>query len=732
MAEVGTYYITIMPEMSKFTGGVKSALGDLGSDSGKAFNSSFVDIVKGSAIGTMLGGIASSLGNTFMSGISTGISRLDTLNNFPRVMQSFGYSADEASDAVNLIMERLRGLPTASQDVVALTQAISDSTGSLDTASRAALGFNDMLLAGGASTQEVATATGVLNRVLGKQSATAAQWQSIVSVMPKQMDMVAESMLGAGASSMDLYAALEDGTVSYNDMLNAIIKLDEEGSGAIASFYDQAKANSIGIGSAIANIQNRVGAGWANVLNAIGQQEIHDVLERTADAFKAPLDALASGIAYLKEQISNTSIMENAAKVLGLIGDAISGIWNDGGPTILKSLADSFVSLIDGALQWLADHGDFVTTAVWGLAGALAALAGWQLGAGLAALPGVLAALGTALAANPFGIIVSGIAIVVAALYGFFTQTETGRQLWQGFCDALSTLWDGLQNDWATLMGVLQREWESFKAWISGIPDWFGGIIAGILAKGAEFRAWWDKSWKEASDSCTRVWNNISTSVSTLWGNIVGGVLAKGGELAQWWNTHWNNVKTTASNAWNSIKSDISSVLSGIVSNISERFNSALSTVRSVFDSIKQSISDKINAAKNAVSDAISAIKGLFNFSWSLPRPTLPHINWHMEDVMGLLSIPVFDGISWYGKGGVFSAATLIGIGEKGKEAALPLNKQTYGEIARGIQGEMGIGGSGVIIDKLADTIVVREEADIDRIADALDRKIRRERMAMA
>ena len=70
--------------------------------------------------------------------------------------------------------------------------------------------------------------------------------------------------------------------------------------------------------------------------------------------------------------------------------------------------------------------------------------------------------------------------------------------------------------------------------------------------------------------------------------------------------------------------------------------------------------------------------------------------------------------------------------GEKGKEAALPLNKQTYGEIARGIQNEMGIGGSGVIIDKLADTIVVREEADIDRIADALDPKIRRERMATA
>ena len=104
MAEVGTYYITIMPEMSKFTGSVNKAMGDLGGTSGKTFNGSFLDVVKGSAIGTALGGVASKLGSTFMSGISTGISRLDTLNNFPRVMESFGYSADEASDAVNNIM----------------------------------------------------------------------------------------------------------------------------------------------------------------------------------------------------------------------------------------------------------------------------------------------------------------------------------------------------------------------------------------------------------------------------------------------------------------------------------------------------------------------------------------------------------------------------------------------------------------------------------------------------
>ena len=718
MAEVGTYYITIMPEMSKFTGSVNKAMGDLGGTSGKTFNGSFLDVVKGSAIGTALGGVASKLGSTFMSGISTGISRLDTLNNFPRVMESFGYSADEASDAVNNIMEHLRGLPTASQDVVSLTQSISDSTGDLDLASRAALGFNDMMLAAGASTAEMSTASGILNRILGKGSATTAQWQSLMSVMPKQLDMVAESMLGTGASSMDLYEALENGTVSYNDMLAAIAKLDEDGGGKMASFYDQAKANSIGIGSAIANVQNRIGAGWANVFNAIGQQEIHDALEKVADALKAPLDALANGLAYIKDKVGNTAIFENIKKVMTDIGDAIGGLWKDGGPDMLKSLADSLVNLTDGALQWLADNGDLVKTAIGGIAGALAAIAGFKIGTELAKLPTTFAALTTALSANPFILIVGGISALVMALYTFFTQTETGKQMWSDFCTIMSDLWAGLQQDWANLCAVLSQEWESFKAFIDGIPAWWQGICD-----------YWSNAMSEQAENFKVSWDKIKADFSAAWDAIKAGASEKWNAIKTTMGTAVESIRSNVSQKWEAMKTNISSLSDSIKSTVSDRFNAAKNAALNVFDSLKNGIVDKIRWAKDTMAGIVDSIKGLFNFSWSLPRPSLPHINWHWDTVGGLLSIPVFDGISWYAKGGVFDTATLIGIGEKGKEAALPLNKQTYGEIARGISDEMGVAPS---VTVSGNTFYVREEADIDRIADALSRKIRRERMAMA
>lgn len=775
MAEVGTYYITIMPEMSQFTGQVKSALGSSGTESGKEYSTSFLDVIKGSAIGSALGGMASKIGSTLMSGISTGISRLDTLENFPRVMESFGYSADDASAAVENIMEHLRGLPTATQDVVALTQAISDSTNDIDLASMAALGFNDMLLAAGATTQDTATATGVLNRILGKGSATTAQWQSLMAVMPKQLDLVAESMLGAGASSMDLYAALEDGTVSYNDMLAAIVRLDEEGSGATKSFYDQAKANSIGIGSAIANIGNRIGAGWANVFKAIGQQDIHDMLEGVADGLKAPLDALANGIEYLKEKIGETSIVQNAAEVFKTLGSAISGLWNDGGPAMLKGIADGIINLIDGALQWLADHGDVVTTAVWGIAGALAALAGWQLGAGIAALPGLLAGIGTALMANPFGLVVGAIAAVTAALYGFFTQTETGKAIWQGFCDLLSTTWEGLKQDWANFTEVLTQEWQSFQDFIGGIPEWWQGVKDGWAQKVEETKTAISEKWEsikadaaakweaiklsifqkamgirddvrakihDLTENISTAWENVKTTATQKWESIKLAIFqkvmalrdsarAKIHELREDASTTWENMKTAASDKWNSIKTSVSEKATALKTAVTDRFSSLKSSVTQTWDNIKNSISDKITAAKNKVTEMVNAIKNLFNFHVSWPHIPLPHfsvsgsanpLDWLTNGVPSI-------SVSWYAKGAIFTKPTVLpGLGDV-REAAIPLNRKSYGEIAHGIEGEMG-NSRGVVIT--GNNFYIREELDIDRVADKLNRKISRERWAMA
>lgn len=710
MAELGTYYITIMPSMNKFTGAVKSAMGDEGTKSAEKFSSNFMDVLKGSALGTMVGNLASSLGSQLMNGIGVGIQRIDTLKNYPRVMEALGYSTQEADDSVQLIMKHLDGLPTTTQDMVTLTQSIADSTGDLDLATRAALGFNDMMLANGASAGEMTQAMGVFNRVLGKGNATAAQWMSLQSVMPAQLNMVARELMGQSASAEDLREALNNGDIAWNDFLAAIVKLDTEGSGSVASFADQARANVDGIGTALTNLPNRIGAGWANIFDAIGRENISKPINDLSYGIRDAMTRVADGISYIMDRIRETGIAENAAKVFKSIGDALTALWQDGGPSYVKEFADALIDLTSGALQWLADHGDAVKVAVMGIVGAIGGLLAFNFGAWLAGFQGLIVPLFAAIAANPFVALATAIAAAVMAIYGFFTQTEAGREIWANFCSALNDLWNGLQADAATMLGVLQQEWESFKTWVSGIPDWFGGIVAGILAKGGEFRAWWDKSWKEASDSVTNVWNNIKTNVSNAWGNLIGWVMSKGGELRQWWDTTWNTISTTASNVWNTIST----------------------TVTTVMESVRSTISSKINAAKEAISTAINAIKGLFDFHVSWPHIPLPHfsVSGSANPLDWLTMGPPSFSISWYGKGGVFNAPAIIGIGEAGKEAALPMNGRTYGEIARGISAEMGAAGPQIIIT--GNEFNVRDDEDIDRIADSLSEKILRQMGAAA
>lgn len=882
MAEAGTYYITIMPEMSKFTSSVNKALGQAGTSGGKAYSKTFMDVLKGSAIGTALGNLASKAGSAIMDGLSTGINRLDTIKNFPRVMEALGYSADDAQEKIQLIMKRLDGLPTATQDVVSLTQAFADSTGDLDLATRAALGFNDMLLANGASAAEVAQASGVMNRVLGKGSATVAQWQSLTSVMPAQLAAVAKQMLGASASGEDLHAALEDGTVSWNDFLQAIVQLDESGyvdeaGNKIASFEEQARANSDGIGTAIDNIKNRIGAGWADILEAIGREDISGAINTMSYGVRDGMGRIADAIGYVKDRIAETSIGES----LKTIFDGISGFFTDTGNQmlpVLKDIADRLVEfaeqglqklvdkgpqikqfaddakeLVGGGLQWLLDHGDQLAGIMEALAAALAfktARSGfgflfgafqdiqkiavvaplldhfWELpqlfqyvADSGGPLSGVLDGLATSLNGvikigsgfmAPFAAIAAAIAVVVAAVIHLWRTNEDFRKSVTGMMDkvrdklaeaggkiaaafevvkpalddvvaGIGVAWDFISQiiganflllmgtvtgtitgivdvvtgvvetiagiieafqtgDWSMftqgLLDIWNGIWELFTAPLTGVFDAIGMVVEAFGGDWDQLCSDLGEDWKGFTDVCAQEWESFQSFLAGLpawWEGIKTAVMTKVAQIKKQIEDTVELIKQTVAFKVYTLKQDITTRVEEIKSSIVDKFNAAKDSALGTFESIKSGIVDKIQWVKDRVAEIIDGIKGLFDFDWQLPTPKLPHIEWHWEDVAGLFSFPVFDGVSWYAKGGIFDAATLIGIGEAGKEAALPLNQRTYSEMARGIVSEMANkGGDAITIEKLADTIIIREEADVDRIMERVNSLTRRERAAMA
>ena len=151
---------------------------------------------------------------------------------------------------------------------------------------------------------------------------------------------------------------------------------------------------------------------------------------------------------------------------------------------------------------------------------------------------------------------------------------------------------------------------------------------------------------------------------------------------------NWDTIKSTLSNTWNSIKQTASSV-----------WGSIKQTASTTWEGIKSTITKPIEAAKGTIKSIIDTIKGFFSFSISWPHIPMPHFaispaGWKIGDLLKG-SIPSL-GIDWYAKGGVFESAALIGVGEKGREAAIPLQGSYMRPFARAIAEEMGGAGGNV------------------------------------
>ena len=144
----------------------------------------------------------------------------------------------------------------------------------------------------------------------------------------------------------------------------------------------------------------------------------------------------------------------------------------------------------------------------------------------------------------------------------------------------------------------------------------------------------------------------------------IAGLIAIGTALYLNWDTicQWAaTMKEKVSTEWNNLKTDVGNTVENIKSTAIQKF-----------EDIKNKIQEKIESARDKVRDAIEKIKGFFDFQWKLPHIELPHFSVSGEFSLNPPSIPHFD-VDWYKTGGVFDAPSVIGVGEAGPEAVLPL-----------------------------------------------------------
>lgn len=317
MAADGQVVIDVIADSSDFDQAV--------SNLGKSTQTSLGNAIKGSFIGNLFANAFSKAAGVISSSMDSAISRVDTLENFPKVMQSLGYSVDDASASVSKMSDHLTGLPTRLDAMTSSVQQIVPTVKDVGKATDIMLAFNDACLAGGASTQVQEAAVTQFAQALAKGKPEMEDWRSIQTAMPGQLDQVAKSMLGASASSTDLYNALKSGDVTMEDFCDTLVRLDSEGGDGFASFAEQAKSGTAGIATSFSNLENSVVKGLGNVLDAIGSENIVGVMEGANKEITALFKAVSSGVSgampTVKELGSAVASMGSQI-VIGLAGFA--------------------------------------------------------------------------------------------------------------------------------------------------------------------------------------------------------------------------------------------------------------------------------------------------------------------------------------------------------------------------------------------------------------------------
>ena len=292
-----------------------------------------------------------------------------------------------------------------------------------------------------------------------------------------------------------------------------------------------------------------------------------------------------------------------------------------------------------------------------------------------------------------------------------------------GIKDGIERTWNGIKDIIGTVLdaikAVISHVWEGIKDKISSVLDAIKSVISSV--------------WEGIKSAISSVLDAIKSVVSSAWDAIKSAISSVLDGIKSVVSSAWNGVKDTISSVLDGIKSVASSAWDNIKNKASSAFESVKSTASSVWNGIKSAITHPIESAKNTVLGIVDKIKSAFkNMHISIPKPKLPHIKVGSRSVFGgKVSIPTFS-IDWYAKGGFFNSANVIGVGEAGREAVLPLenkrNMKPYAQAVASLLDDFTGGNNGTVINNTFNVqATVREESDIDKIAEKLERLQRRE-----
>lgn len=425
--------------------------------------------IKGVLGGLGIAKLVGSAFNSINSSLDGAISRVDTMNNFPKVMSNLGISSNEARKSVETLSDKLTGLPTTLDSATSSVQRLTATNGDVNKSTKYFLALNNAILAGGASTEIQASAIEQLSQAYSKGKMDMMEWRSLQTAMPSQLKQVAMAM---GMSTDELGEGLRNGTVSMETFMQTISKLNTEGVNGFASFEEQARGSTGGVATSIQNVKTAITRAVANIIYKLDEAlKPWGGLSGVIQSFGKTAENVINSVSKYIVPMVQTFVKLKPAIVGVTI--AIGSMY-----TAFKLM--SIVKTITTSIQMFRFA--IMTTQ------ATATL----LGGSISTLRTALNLLNLGFLASPVFWIIAGIVALIAVFILLWNKFEGFRNFW-------ITAWEGIKSVFSTIVGFIKENWKSL---LLMLVNPFAG------------------AFKLLYDNCTGFRNFINNFVSAVVGRI--------------------------------------------------------------------------------------------------------------------------------------------------------------------------------------------------------------------
>lgn len=302
---------------------------------------SFGDRVKSIVAGVGITKVIGTSMNVLSSSLDGAIDRFDTMQSYPKVMKSLGFASEQSQKSVAKLNQSVQGLPTSLADVVTTSKSLAAVTGNIDKATDTTIALNHAFLASGSSSADASRGLQQYSQMLAKGTVDMQSWRTLQETMAPALTKVAKKLGIASGNANELYDALQNGTITFDQLNDAMIECDTETGGFAETALEASKGvktSMTNIKSAVQNLEQGFMSAMNNMLKSKAMGGLVDNLEK----IKSKIYDFRNSIMETKDDgltwEFKPGVMENVSKAMDWLADRANNAKN-----MIKQFYDGFM-----------------------------------------------------------------------------------------------------------------------------------------------------------------------------------------------------------------------------------------------------------------------------------------------------------------------------------------------------------------------------------------------------